>query len=111
MTTSCEGLEGLVREALNEPRSWQAVVDAYLIVEADVKGHAEIQRLHLASRGQLARFMFSVEMQAGRALMGAAAFRIEVPRRLMTLAEAYAFVSRLCMAWIAHKQRTEAKLA
>lgn len=101
--------EDRFREAIARPRSWQAVADAFSVIEEDLQGQEELISRNLAMPNQVVRFMMSVDLHLGR-LSEHASSRISPasPKKPMTLAEAYAFVSRLSMAWVALRQRAAA---
>jgi hypothetical protein len=101
--------EDRFREALARPRCWQAVADAFSVIEEDLQGQEELIGRNLAMRNQVARFLMSVDLHLGRpSELARSRFSSASPKKPMTLAEAYAFVSRLSMAWAALRQRAAA---
>lgn len=76
------------------------------MIEKDLQGSGQLGSSRLAMANQIARFQWSVALQVGACdAVAASRFEAPVPKRPMTLAEAYAFVSRLAMAWTALRQR------
>lgn len=98
--------EDQVQEALTRPRTWEAVAEAFNVIAEDFQGAEELIRRNLAMKNQVARFLVSADQQLGREpAFKSSRFGLAVPKKPMTLAEAYAFVSRLSMAWGALRQR------
>jgi len=79
------------------------------VIEEDLQGQEELIGRNLAMRNQVARFLMSVDLHLGRpSELARSRFSSASPKKPMTLAEAYAFVSRLSMAWAALRQRAAA---
>ncbi len=101
--------EDLVREVLARSRSWDAVAGAFSVIAEDLQWPAKMTGRDLAMRNQVARFLVSADRHLGRVPeVSTSQFGATSPKRLMTLAEAYAFVTRLSMAWRAQRQRAAA---
>lgn len=109
MNLATSSPEDQVQEALARPRTWEAVAEAFNVIAYDLHGTEELIRRNLAMKNQVTRFLMSADQCLGKEpAFKRSRFGLAAPKKPMTVAEAYAFVARLSMAWRAQRQRAAA---